>query len=103
MERIFEVYTQGNETPKSVFTETELRRRLAVLKNEWRQQIGYQPGVLGKDIQDAEIDILLHGEPKEKDEWVDFGQSLDDGLHHWYAGNGIGYLVETFRKMPRGK
>ena len=110
MERIFEIYVQGETVPESVFTETELRWRIATLKNEWKHSFGYTPNVISTDIQDTEINILLHGKPKinEIEEWKDdFPDPADNRF--WDIGpvfNGDIYRQaknDWLAKMPRGK
>ena len=98
MERQFEIREFGKMN-HGYITETELRRRVEKVFKDHGDDISFSDFYW----HDIVLPTLLHGEPKQKDEWLDFAESLDDGLHHWSAGDGIGYLVETFRKMPRGK
>ena len=85
-------------------TETELRRRFILAVMYFSDGRTSHSGSISDWWWTTHVlPVLLHGEPKQQDEWLDFAESLDDGLHHWSAGDGIGYLVETFRKMPKVK
>ena len=96
MERYFVVH-KAKDAEEVCFSipETELRRRLQMILNEY----GAEVTMAGVNWEWS-CDILLHGEPQEQDEikaWVDTFP-----LKGWQKGM-ANELAHWILKMPRGK